>query len=202
MGCLGERNVRTVTLPQLSFLAEPVAIGEAAERFMEIRNIRKGRDAFEQMSKAGNFSAWYDIGAALAVGREHALKITRSNSANGQLYNKAFSAWIKTHGFDSMPKSARCAALELHENISQITAWRETLSPKRRDRLRCAHSNVWAWRRATASPKANDDPHRNALEHWRRFTACLAAMPPDEAAELWSTLSWEMMPKPWIEMWA
>jgi hypothetical protein len=34
--------------------------------------------------------------------------------------------------------------------------------------------------------------HRDALIHWRRFRACLAAMPPDAASSLWRVVSAEV----------
>jgi len=88
-------------------------------------------------------------------------------------------------------KSTRSVAIELHENANAIEAWRATLRERQRRRLVHPLSNVRRWRAATASPE-DVDPHRDALKHWERFTACLRRMPPGDAISLWSSLSAEI----------
>jgi hypothetical protein len=69
----------------------------------------------------------------------------------GQIYCKAFGAWLAKCGFGSIEKSVRSAALDLVEHLAEIEAWRATLSEKRRRRqLKHPLSNVAAWRKATA----------------------------------------------------
>ena len=185
---------RPISLPRLVFLADPDDLGEAAERLAITRVVRKGRDRWEEIGKAETFSAWCDIGTALAIGKAHALKVTGANRAWGQHYSREFGQWIKANGFDRMPKSTRSVAIELHENAEAIEAWRETLPERQRKRLIHPLSNVRRWRAATAGlkePRARDLQH-DALIHWRRFQTCLAQMPEDQAAYLWRLVSAEI----------
>jgi hypothetical protein len=75
------------------------------------------------------------IGAALSVGKAHALKVTGANRAIGQHYCCAFSQWAKANGFYSMRASDRFYAIALHENLTAITAWRDALPEHKRRRL-------------------------------------------------------------------
>jgi hypothetical protein len=46
-----------------------------------------------------------------------------------------------------------------------------------------------------AAPPENEysgDLRRDALEHWRSFRACLEALPADQAASIWRTVSVEV----------
>jgi hypothetical protein len=176
-----------VSLPRLAFTAEPDDPKEAAERFMEIRIIRAGRNAFEQIAKAQSFEAWKDIGRALCIGKSHALKITGANAAWGQHYSREFGLWLKEHGFDRMPKSTRSVAIELAENAEAIEAWRATLPEKQRRRLVHPLSNVRRWRAATGhvNSRCPQDLRRDAAAAWRRFVGCVQALPPDQAVALW-----------------
>src|SRR5450759_3602226 len=81
-----------------------------------------------------------------------------------------------------MPKSTRSVALELNENIFAIEQWRATLTDK--ERRRCVHPlyNVRRWR---AKNKTESDDAAKAAAAWRRFVACMEALPPDQAAPLW-----------------
>jgi hypothetical protein len=78
-----------------------------------------------------SFKAWKLIGAALAVGKHRALKVTGANAAWGRNYSREFGKWMKANGFDRMPKSTRSVAIELHENAAAM----------RRGARRCPRSN-------------------------------------------------------------
>jgi hypothetical protein len=191
IGCLGERNIKVVSLPQLSFLAEPVDIKETAERLVETRTIRRGRDRWEEIGKAESFSAWCDIGAALAVGKQWALRSSGANCAWGSTYSKAFSKWAADHGFASMRPSDRSYAVALHENLAAITAWRDGLPAHRRNRLIGAQANVKRWKAATVqrNAKCPQDLKQDAAAAWRRFVSCVRLLPPDQAAPLWQIVN-------------
>jgi hypothetical protein len=184
-------------MPKLRFLAEPLDDTHKAEAIIRARIIRSGRDAFEEIRKAESFEAWERIGAALAIGKAHALRASRANAPWGKPYCSAFSAWAKEVGFGTMRASDRSYAIALHENIGAVTAWRAGLSDKQRSRLTTAQSNFKRWR-SSITPRdnqplaTNEDLKRNALMLWRRFRLYLKAMPPDEAMSLWSTLSAEV----------
>lgn len=121
-----QRERRPVSLPKLAWLSDTAQqqdIEERAERFKQHRTIRRGLEAWNAIDKAESFEGWRAIGAALAVGKHHALKVTGANAAWGRNYSRAFSEWMKQHGFDKMAKSVRSVAVELHENANAIEAW-------------------------------------------------------------------------------
>jgi hypothetical protein len=164
-----------------------VEIKEAAERIATTRIIRQGRDAWQAIGKTESFDAWKSIGAALAVGKRHALKVTGANPAWGRNYSREFGAWMKQHGFDSIVKSVRSVAIELHENANAIEAWRATLPERQRKRLVHPLSNVRRWRVSLnhGTEKCPADLKRDAVAAWRRFVSCVKSLPPDQAAPLW-----------------
>jgi hypothetical protein len=175
-----------VTLPKLSLpdLDIEHEAREAAARVAEKKTIRAGLDAWQAIGKAGSFASWRAIGKALAVGKAHALKASGAKQAWGSGYSRAFCDWTKRHGFERMPKSVRSVAIELHENISAITAWRETLPDRERRRLIHPLSNVRRWRKSL-QPKKEPDALAQAETALARFLACMTALPPAQAAPLW-----------------
>ncbi len=182
---LGDRDIIPVTLPRLVFMAgrdDPKAV---AEQISTRRTIRAGRDAWQAIDKAGSFEAWRSIGAALAIGKAHALRVTGANRASGQRYCQEFGKWVEEHGFDQMPRSTRSHAIEMFENIAAIEAWRATLPDKQRRRLRGPQINVRRWRASTANGKSLIDLKREAMRAWRRFVGCAQALPADQARSLW-----------------
>jgi hypothetical protein len=135
------------------------------------------------------FDGWKAIGAALAVGKAHALHVTSANTAWGRNYSRAFGEWMKAQGVGQMPKSVRSVSIELHENAVAIEAWRATLPERQRKRLVHPLSNVRRWRAATqGNGKCPQDLKREAVAAWRRFVACISALPENEAAPLWQAM--------------
>jgi hypothetical protein len=183
------RRVAPVTLPAVNLPNLDVAreAKETAERIAITRTIRRGLDAWRAINKAESFNGWKAIGAALAIGKAHALKVTSANTAWGRNYSREFSQWMKLHGFDRMPKPTRSVAIELHENASAIEAWRATLPERQRKRLVHPLSNVRRWRACTAhnGGKTPGELAREARAAWKRFAWCLRALPARQAAPLW-----------------
>jgi hypothetical protein len=158
-----------------------------AEQISTMRTIRAGRDAWRAIGKAESFEAWRSIGAALAIGKAHALHVTGANRAAGQHYCREFGKWVRKYGFEHMPKSTRSVAILLHENATAIEEWRATLPERQRRRLVHPLSNVRAWRASTGNGngKCLQDLKREAMRAWRRFVSCARLLPPDQAAPLW-----------------
>jgi hypothetical protein len=179
-------NPPPVTLPRFSFKDDiERECREAASRVAEKKIIRAGIDAWQAIGKADSFGHWKAIGAALAVGKAHALKVTGANAAWGQNYSRVFCDWMKEHRFDRMPKSTRSVAIELHENLAAIETWRSTLTEKQRLRLQGPLQNIRRWKRETGQVKNNRCNARAKAEvAWRRFVSCVEALPPDQAAPL------------------
>ncbi len=70
-----------VTLPRIEFGTIDTAqeAREAAERLAERKVIRAGIDAWQSIKKADTFDNWKRIGAALSIGKAHALRVTGAN---------------------------------------------------------------------------------------------------------------------------
>jgi hypothetical protein len=180
------------TLPELSFLKNGPPVDteperrETAARFAEHRTIRSGLDAWAEINKAQSFEAWKRIGAALSVGKAHALRVTQANAPMGRWYSLAFSEWIKAHGFEKMPAATRSVAIELHEHAEAITAWRDTLPERLRKSLVHPLSVTRRWRASKAhNGKCPADPKRDAVAACARFRSSVEALPADQARPLW-----------------
>ena len=160
---------------------------EAAAVIAERRMIRAGLDAWRAIGKAESFESWRAIGQALLVGKRRAQRI--ADEAEGwreRNYIYEFGRWMREHGFGDMPKSVRSVALELAERLPEIEAWRATLSERRRRRLIHPLSNVRRWKAATTyGGKSPADYKMEAVAAWRKFLACVAQLPADQAEPLW-----------------
>jgi hypothetical protein len=175
-----------VTLPKIPWLDKAPLddAEEIAERFATQRVIKTGRDAWLEIGKAGSFENWKSISAALAIGRTYALRVTGANRAWGRNYSRAFCDWSREHKFDAMPSPTRSACLKMYDHLPAIEQWRTGLSEKERRRLAGPLQNFRRWQAATAQPKTTDDVLK-ATTAWRRFVACVEALPADQAAPLW-----------------
>ena len=98
-------KIAPVTLPKLNLgdLDVEAIEAEARQAATKVKTIRAGRDAWEAINKAQSFEGWKAIGAALAVGKAHALRVTGANAAWGRNYSREFNLWVRQHGFDKMP---------------------------------------------------------------------------------------------------
>lgn len=178
----GNRPPPPATLPALNLpaLDDAAERAEAAHRFAEYRTIRAGVECWQAISTVNTFEAWTRIGKSLQVGRNHTLRAIGADRPMGQVYCKAFSAWIDQHGFNGIEKSVRSAALDLVEHLAEIEAWRATISEKRQRQLKHPLSNVAAWRKAAAQAKGTD-LHRAAVLAWHRFVACVETLPAEQS---------------------
>ena len=83
-----EREPAPVTLPKMVFHTcadDGNEIKEAAARFCEKRIIRAGIDAWRPSPTLHHSTAWKAIGAALSIGKAHALRVTGANQAWGRM---------------------------------------------------------------------------------------------------------------------
>jgi len=181
---------RPITLPKLGLTDSEIEREqrETADRFRECRVLKEGMDAWQEVSRAGSFENWKRIGAALSVGKNRSLFVSRANRAIGRTYSLEFNKWIVEHRFDGMAKSLRSVAIEMHENIDAIEQWRTTLTDKQRRRLRGPLQNVRRWKRETGQTQSNrTNAVARAEAAWRSFVSALAALPADEAVSLKAT---------------
>jgi hypothetical protein len=183
---------KPVTLPQfrLPDIDIEAEAREAAAKLAEQRTIRAGRDAWEEIGKAGSFEAWCKIGTALAIGRDYALRATGANAPMGRRYSWTFSAWCKRHGFTMKP-ATRSWCLALHENLAAIIAWRDSLPTGRGRRPPLnPQSCVKGWQRSlNGNGHAAHDWKREAIAAYQRFLNCLAALSPADQASVWQAVN-------------
>jgi hypothetical protein len=188
-------KIASVTLPKLRLddIDSAAVEAEARAAAAKIKTIRLGRDAWEAISKSASFDGWLKVGAALAVGKAHALRVTGANQAWGRSYSREFGEWIRKHDFAAMPAATRSVAVELHEHAEAITSWRNTLPERQRKRLVHPLSVTRRWRASTAhNGKSPTDLRRDARQAWTRFCACAKALPADQAAPLWQAAQAEL----------
>jgi len=189
-----DRDVeKPVTLPRLQTLAQVYDDSDEqkaiAADIASRRIVREGREAWQLIHKAESFEAWKAIGAALAIGRDHALKSTGANRPMGRRYSWAFSAWAKSAGFHGMRPATRSWALALHENGAAIEQWRSGLTERERKRLINPQSCVKRWQRTQGNGyRCPQDLKTEAVAAWRRFVRCVSAMPADQAAQVWEAV--------------
>jgi hypothetical protein len=178
-----------VTLPvfRLPDIDTEAEAREAAERIAERRVIRAGHDAWQAISKAETFDGWKAIGAALSVGKQHALRITGANAPMGRAYSETFSHWVGHHGFSAMPKMTRSWAIALFENADAIERWKSRLPAQEQRRLKNPQSLVRKWRLSTHSNSHTcpADLKRYAITAWKRFLVYVEALPATDQAALW-----------------
>jgi hypothetical protein len=192
---LGEEiYAKPVTLPKFK-LADIDVVAEAREAaaiVAERRVIRTGLDAWRLIHKAESFENWKLIGAALAIGKQHALRATGANDTSSRHYIKWFSRWLVENGFGVMKPQTRSWAIALHENAAAITTWRDSL-PAGRGRRRPLNpqSCVKGWQRSLANGngRCSQDWKREAVAAWRRFCFCVQALPPGDQAQMWAMAS-------------
>ena len=184
---------KPVTLPVFNLppLDLEIEIREAAAKVAERRLIRAGLDAWRAIGRAESFESWRAIGAALSIGKVRAQRIAgEADNWRDRNYIYEFGRWMRAHGFGDMPKSVRSVAVELHENIDAITAWRTTLPERQRCRLVHPLSNVRRWRAATTyNGKSPADYKMEAVAAWRKFVSCVAMLPAADQAAMWSMVS-------------
>jgi hypothetical protein len=188
-------EIAPVTMPVLNLppLDTKTIEREAKEAAARVRVIRAGRDAWEQIAKSGSFSSWLAIGKALAVGRDFAMRATQTNRPQGRRYCAEFSQWLARYGFSGMQKSLRSVCIDLAENSDAITKWRDGLPERQRRRLIHPLSVTRRWRAATGQYQAqcSRDLKWDAQTAWRKFCACLQALPASEARPLWQAVAAE-----------
>jgi len=186
---------RPVSLPVLDLppLDDDAETKETAARFFQHRTIRLAAEAWQSASadKARSFEAYKIIGAALLIGRDHAMRAVGIDRPHGRRYSRAFRQWLQNYGFGNMSEATRKRIVTLTENATAIEAWRATLSPRERNRIGNAEHIVRRWQ---ASLKAGHGKclayvRRDAIVAWRKFLDCVAMLPASEAQAMWHMVS-------------
>jgi hypothetical protein len=171
-----------VTLPVFSLPPlddDDAETKEAAARFFRHRTIRLGAEAWQAASadKSHSFEAYKIIGAALLIGRDHAMRTVGVNTPHGRRYSAAFRQWMKGFGFGDMPDTTRKHIVMLVDNAAAIEAWRAALPQCERDRIGNAQHMVRRWQASLKNGhgKCLAYVRRDAIADWKKFLACVAA---------------------------
>jgi hypothetical protein len=186
---------KPVTLPIVKLRSVPDDARDIklqAQRLLEVRVVKSGLQAWQNIVEAETFESWKKIGAALSVGKQHALAVSGANAPWGRNYCKALNEWTKRNGFGAMKASTRSVAIAMNEHIAEITAWRVTLPERQRQRLNGPQQNVRRWRRETANgSKRVEDAQKAAAAAWRKFVRCVDKLSAEDAMPLWQTVQAE-----------
>jgi hypothetical protein len=196
------REFPKVTLPAFNLpdIDAEAERKETAQRIATQRVVRRGRDAWEAVTRAETLDQWRAIAAALVIGRDHALRVSGAKAPNGRHYTIALTGWLKQNfGGRPMGKAQRYWCLRFHSNLPAIENWLRSLPDLDRQKLVNPLSVVRRWRRAT-TPQAQRDALLNAEAAWRRFVACVSALPADQAQLLWQAVSVEAAGRICIKM--
>jgi hypothetical protein len=191
-GFAEEMPAPAITLPKFNLppLDEDAETKEAAERFFKHRCIRAGAAAWRAASadKTHSFEAYKAIGAALLIGRDHAMKAVGVDTPHGRRYSGAFRQWMQNYGFGGMPEVTRKHIVMLTENAAAIESWRAGLPQRERNRIGNAQHMVRRWQasRKNGHGKCLAYVRRDAIAGWRKFLSSVAMLPPDQAAPLWA----------------
>jgi hypothetical protein len=186
------RDPATVTLPRLK-LAEIDAAAERKEtaaRIVERRIIRTARDTWASASKANSWEATTAIGAALLIGRNYALRVTGLDVPHGRHYSMALRSWMRTNGFATMSNQTRKHIVILTENAAAVTAWRNGLPERERNRIANPQHLYRRWQASLKNGhgKCLDYVRRDAVTALRRFITSVKLLPAHEAAPLWQAV--------------
>lgn len=136
------------------------------------RIYRMGLLAWKRLKRDKTWADWMTVGEALTVAREEAINRSRSNTAMGSAYNKAFGIILVRIGLDDMDKGDRSRLFQCLEYREDIEGWRKTLTTT--ERLSLNHpSSVWRkFKKAHAGffgdpfgePKETKSPIKQSLE--------------------------------------
>lgn len=93
---------------------------------------------------------WVLIGDALEIGRTEAIYTSQAKGPSGQRYSRAFSAWLKSNGFEDLHETTRAHLLKIMDEFDAVDAWRDTLDEDKWQKWNHP-STVWqhfnAWKR-------------------------------------------------------
>jgi hypothetical protein len=94
----------------------------------------RGQEAWKCLKETGRTSweQWKVVGKALVVGRDHALKVAKTDKPNGKRYSEAFHSWLQIHCFDAIEKADRHKLLSIMEDLDRIEKWRDGLTDAHR----------------------------------------------------------------------
>ena len=112
------------------------------------RVIRQGRQALKMLNSDQNFTWWLDVGDAILIGREEAMREAGTNQPEGGRYNRLFGEWLVREKLD-FDKGDRSRLLQVMDNRLAIEGWRMTLPLVERRNLNHPSTVLRKWKAST-----------------------------------------------------
>ena len=112
------------------------------------RVIRQGRQALKMLNSDQNFTWWLDVGDAILIGREEAMREAGTNQPEGGRYNRLFGEWLAREKLD-FDKGDRSRLLQVMDNRLAIEGWRMTLPLVERRNLNHPSTVLRKWKAST-----------------------------------------------------
>ena len=110
----------------------------------------------------GNWDDWKLVGAALLEGRAIAMRNAGTTTPIGGGYSDAFGEWLTYNRFDLKPLQ-RAKLITVMGLLPEIEAWRATLTPFQRARLKDPGSVLLRYRKAIGIKPAPEHVGPDAL---------------------------------------
>jgi hypothetical protein len=115
--------------------------------------IEAAREAWARLRErqAASWSDWITVGHALVAGRAAAMKAAKCNRPYGRKYSAQMRAWLDRYELAEISPQERNVLLRVVENLPAISAWRDELDGRVRQRINHPGAAWWAWRRSTGT---------------------------------------------------
>jgi hypothetical protein len=103
------------------------------EQEYEAKLEREAEEALDRIQRGQTWADWVKVAELFAHGRKLAMLRGHANKPEGKGYNLNFSAWLDAHPkLRSIDKATRNHAMQCHDQITAIEAWRATLAENQR----------------------------------------------------------------------
>jgi hypothetical protein len=125
--------------------------------------VAAGAVAWKRLNEHGRTSwdDWLTVARALLIGRTAAMQAAETNRAVGSKYNAAMGQWLRDHGLADVAAQERYRLFLILEHLSEIEAYRATLTESQRRKYNHPNS-VWShWKQSTKA--ATPAPQRQHI---------------------------------------
>jgi hypothetical protein len=138
-------------------MSDQDTIAEARAAWSRIKNRDKS-----------TFQDWVAIGRGLLAARAECMTRAKVNSPFGPGYQRQMRLWLDTNGMGDLDSHERYGAVLVFEHLSDIEAYRATLTEA--ERMRCCHPNTVLkhWRAGSAPQPQGPKPKPGAIHNIER----------------------------------
>jgi hypothetical protein len=123
----------------------------------DVTQIELGRQAWQRLQSHQRtaWADWLEVGKAIKIGKDAALKAAGVKTPFGKPYVRMFGAWLRDNRLDEIRSAHRYRLLMCIENIVEIEAWRAGLDEATRNKFNHPDAVWFAWRRAVHKEPPN-----------------------------------------------